>query len=174
MRTGLTHWLTHGLEQNCSKTCSWDNHWAPWRTPVVHDESENARSWSSHHCGGRCAKNCPVAILNKELANDWFTSHAIFTYAKRNLPLRILSGHDFVGTIRYAVICRFLLHSWPRVMPSSMDNRNATNNWTHHYPPHNVQFGKLSWLTKGPLSNQTKWQRKWLSQTPGRGHQNQT
>ena len=45
----------HGSQQNCTKTCSWDNHCAPWRAAVVHDEwktcSKKNRSWSSNFKG---------------------------------------------------------------------------------------------------------------------------
>ena len=66
----------HGSEQDCAKTCSWDNHCPPWRAAVVHDEwktfFENARCWSSHRFGGRPRPS---------------TAKYVHKYVRPNIPL---------------------------------------------------------------------------------------
>ena len=71
-------------------------------------------------------KNSQVAILNKELANVHFTCDLCrkTEFAPQN-PLR-----PWFRWINWTCVLQFLIHSWHRIMPVTIDDRNPTNNWT--------------------------------------------
>ena len=95
---------SYGVEQTCTKTCSWDNHCAPWWMKNVFQKIPElivpSLRWTTWALTRLHMEESVIKIARlPSWTQNWPMIH--FTcdlcHKKRNLPLRILSRHDFVG-----------------------------------------------------------------------------
>ena len=152
----------HGSRQNCTQACSWDNHCAPLRAAVVHDEWKNMFS-----------KNPKLIILSLRWTTwaptrfrmeiSFITRLPSWKKTTDSLYMRSLSQNGICPSeSSQATISLDKFDMRPPVFDSLLTSHHASHHWQQESNQQlNVAFSssrcpiwKAELLTNGPLSNQ--------------------